>query len=190
LHSSRGPTAGGRLLVSDGTTELMSTVASPARGTAVRARHGEPSRVLYWGWIYFGLDPVLGPSGAVGVCGSRRGVLHIWAWWGPVGVPSTKTGNDANHRGCTRTKTLYSRPGAAHRCRSHNLSQQSCQGGGRGFESRRPLQRNRRSGRVRSGLSCLDRRKWQGSHRGPSRTRFRHGSLSSADPPVPRAERT
>jgi hypothetical protein len=60
-----------------------------------------------------------------------------------IGVPSgsrERTGNDAKRHRCTRTQTRSSRATEG-QCRwSENWASQPCQGGGRGFESRRPLQ--------------------------------------------------
>jgi hypothetical protein len=61
----------------------------------------------------------------------------------PVGVPSgsrERPGYDAKRPACTRTKTPSSRRRLGRRRRSEDSPQQPCQGGGRGFESRRPLQ--------------------------------------------------
>ena len=59
-----------------------------------------------------------------------------------VGVPSgsrERTGNDAKRPHRTRTKTPSSRTRSWGRRRSEDPAQLPCQGGGRGFESRRPL---------------------------------------------------
>ncbi len=63
---------------------------------------------------------------------------------GPVGVPSA-TGKPHETTGLHGNQMPCSRGRSAHRRRSENTAQVPCQGGGRGFESRRPLQRNRRS---------------------------------------------
>jgi hypothetical protein len=79
----------------------------------------------------------------------QRPVLDRLALGGRFsGVPSgsrERTRNDEKPHRCMRTQTRSSRTRPKQRRRSTDQAQPPCQGGGRGFESRRPLQRNCRS---------------------------------------------
>jgi hypothetical protein len=82
---------------------------------------------------------------------SSRPATQIGSHEGSRRGPVNDRKNDAKRQGCTRMKTRCSPTGWRRRRRSDDLAQLPYQGGGRGFESRRPLQRGCRSGRASAG---------------------------------------
>jgi len=95
-----------------------------------------------------------------------------------TGVPSgsrERPRNDAKRPRCMRTETRSSWIRSGRRRRSEDRPLLPCQGGGRGFESRRPLQ-------VRGGVApnhTDGTRRW--CVNGPSRARLTHGAARTRD---------
>jgi hypothetical protein len=125
-----------RLLVKRRHGERISTVGVRCTGTAVELAAARRRGVLLLGLDLLGLDPALGihgiPSRSPSYCGP---VL--------IGVPSgsrQRPRNDGKQPGRMGTKTPCSQGVSGHRRRSGSRPEEPCQGGGRGFESRRPLQ--------------------------------------------------
>ncbi len=106
---------------------------------------GRPHAKPVWGFWLEG-------AGATRAGGGTHGEDHPVKTRGPEtgpwesGVPSgsrERPRHDAKRPHCTGTKVPSSHVGGRRPRRSEDTSQQPCQGGGRGFESRRPLQTRR-----------------------------------------------